>query len=262
MTEHQRQLLSAYLDDALDAAEASEFFAILEGSAGNPQLAQTVQTYVAIGEAMRGKAAAQTTGIASRVSQALRDEPLPLPVPQAQGASFESHGENILRMSKRRTRGWQWVVRSVAMAATAAAVAIGGMRLLNSDVDTDPNLLAATQPAKAELASPAQLRQNKPSRATATIADGGDVESPLARRAEPISPTTLQVEHLPVPTLVSMQVYTGTESGQSTQEWDRLQPNVEARVQAYFLQHSEVTRNSVRGMLPYARLVGYESARD
>ena len=262
MTEHQRQLLSAYLDDALDAAEASEFRAMLEGSAGNPQLAQTVQTYVAIGEAMRGKAAEHTTSIASRVSQVLRDEPLPMPVLQAQGAPLESHGADILRRSKGRMPGWQRVVRSVAMAATVAAVAIGGMRLFNSDVDPDPNVLAATQPAKAELDSLAQLTQIKPSRATATIADGGYVETPSARRAEPISPPTLEVEHLPVPNLVSTELYKGTESGQSTQEWDRLQPTVEARVQAYFLQHSEVTRNSVRGMLPYARLVGYESARD
>ena len=68
MTEHQRQLLSAYLDDALDAAEAAEFSSMLEGTTGNPQLARTLQTYVSIGEAMRGKDALGSTRVVERVA--------------------------------------------------------------------------------------------------------------------------------------------------------------------------------------------------
>ena len=73
MTEHQRQLLSAYLDDALDATEAADFSSMLDSTAGNADLAQTLQTYVLIGEAMRGREAQHTSRVAARVARVRAD---------------------------------------------------------------------------------------------------------------------------------------------------------------------------------------------
>ena len=263
MTEHQRQLLSAYLDDALDAAEAAEFSSMLEGTTGNPQLAQTLQTYVAIGEAMRGRDALGSTRVAARVAQTLRDEPLTADIDQEPGERVAPRAPNVLSMPRRRAPGWQRVARSVAMAATVAAVAIGGMRLLYSDAE----LGGDTQAVAAGAAGSTSARVADAVKGTApTIAESDGRVTQTASTAPTIPLTTLQLDQLPAVTLVSTRPQSATASApsdaQSAHEWDRLQPTVEARVQAYFLQHSEVTRNSVRGMLPYARLVGYESSRN
>lgn len=273
MTEHQRQLLSAYLDDALDAAEAAEFSSMLEGTKGNPQLARTLQTYVAIGEAMRGKDALGSTRVVERVALALRDEPVPVPahIDPVSDAPVAARAPNVLSMPKRRAPGWQRVVRSVAMAATVAAVAIGGMRLLYTDAELggDATIVAGDVAGKTSadktLNGPEQLvdADNGTVR-TVTQSDAAGPRSAAPTLAIP--PTTLQLDQLPTLTLVSTQSQPAAKltpaDALSTREWDRLQPTVEARVQAYFLQHNEVTRNSVRGMLPYASLVGYESSRN
>lgn len=43
--------------------------------------------------------------------------------------------------------------------------------------------------------------------------------------------------------------------------WNDARPEVEARLNAYLLNHNEYLAGGVRGMLPYARVVGYD-ARD
>lgn len=43
--------------------------------------------------------------------------------------------------------------------------------------------------------------------------------------------------------------------------WNDARPQVEARLNAYLLNHNEYLARGVRGMLPYARVVGYD-ARD
>jgi hypothetical protein len=43
--------------------------------------------------------------------------------------------------------------------------------------------------------------------------------------------------------------------------WNDARPAVEARLNAYLLNHNEYLAGGVRGMLPYARVVGYD-ARD
>lgn len=251
MTEHQRQLLSAYLDDALDATEAAEFSSMLDSTAGNADLAQTLQTYVLIGEAMRGREAQHTSRVAARVAQAIRAEPPTAHAVQVKSESNAPRAATVVSMPKRRAPRWQRVARSVAMAATVAAVAIGAMRLLYSEAELDAgsqvaavNTVSAVSNATANVRLPVKVLASTPANT-----DG--------RATRPVSP---------VPSMVSSQPQSVTVlppvKAHSTHEWDRLQPTVEARVQAYFLQHNEVTRNSVRGMLPYARLVGYESSRD
>jgi len=44
-----------------------------------------------------------------------------------------------------------------------------------------------------------------------------------------------------------------------TLQWDA-QPEVEARLNGYLVSHSEYLGNGMRGMLPYARIVGYDSS--
>ncbi len=44
--------------------------------------------------------------------------------------------------------------------------------------------------------------------------------------------------------------------------WNVGQPGVEARLNGYLVSHSEYLGNGLRGLLPYARIVGYEGRED
>ena len=43
--------------------------------------------------------------------------------------------------------------------------------------------------------------------------------------------------------------------------WADARPAVEARLNGYLLNHNEYLAEGVRGMLPYARVVGYDTRR-
>jgi len=43
--------------------------------------------------------------------------------------------------------------------------------------------------------------------------------------------------------------------------WNDARPGVEARLNGYLLTHNEYLAGGVRGMLPYARIVGYDPGR-
>lgn len=261
MTEHQRQLLSAYLDDALDAHEALEFASLLDSTDGNPDLAKALQTYVLIGESLRGRAATSRGGIAARVSDALRDEPVPARVVSESPDTGRSGADGVVPLERRRRATWPRMVRSFAMAATVAALAIGGVRLMNADaeVGTATSLDVAEAPVNT-------IDASAKSQATPAALDNDTDAGPAAgtlfvSTSKPISPTALKVANLSAPLFTPVISASTADGAAQTQEWNRLQPNVADRMQAYFLQHSEVTRNGVRGMLPYARLVSFEADR-
>jgi len=43
--------------------------------------------------------------------------------------------------------------------------------------------------------------------------------------------------------------------------WDVDRPDVEARLSAYMVNHSEHTGSTLRGMMPYARIIAYDAGR-
>ena len=45
-------------------------------------------------------------------------------------------------------------------------------------------------------------------------------------------------------------------------QWSDVAPDTEARLNAYLVNHNEFAGNGVRGVMPYVRLVGYQSAGD
>ena len=42
-------------------------------------------------------------------------------------------------------------------------------------------------------------------------------------------------------------------------QWSDVAPDTEARLNAYLVNHNEIAGNGVRGVMPYVRLVGYQS---
>ena len=66
-------------------------------------------------------------GFASRISDAIADEPVPAPVENVVAANFGARSNN---KSDRQTRKWMRPVGGLAIAATVAAVSVMGLRYL------------------------------------------------------------------------------------------------------------------------------------
>lgn len=115
-----------------------------------------------------------------------------------------------------------------ALAASLAVLAVvAGLHLTDERRDTDT-------------LSPEHARAAVPDEATAGTGGAQPTAPPLAARS-------------------STDVVQRTERTRMT--WNDTRPAVEARLNAYLLNHNEYLAGGVRGMLPYARVVGYD-ARD
>lgn len=71
----------------------------------------------------------------------------------------------------------------------------------------------------------------------------------------------LRSEQPAAPQTTAVARQTPQESGTALR-WNVGQPAVEARLNGYLVNHSEYLGNGMRGLLPYARIVGYDGEED
>ena len=242
MSERNRELLSAYLDDDLSAEEAAELHNAWRSS--STSLAEVAQGYMSVGALMRGelKRPRNPSDMASRVRAQMYEDMQPdgafsraladvdglsgdaetadyrgdMNAPRADRADAED--ANVVRplfgrlLNNRSAK----TIGSLALAASVAAIAIIGVRQINQ---SDPTLSGSAIAAMNAVAVP-----------SGTVA--------ASYVAQPASQARQQLG------------------------WNLQQPAVERRLNAYLVQHSEVLGRTGRGMLPYARIVGFEPPRD
>lgn len=140
-----------------------------------------------------------------------------------------------LHLGRPRKKTWSvpWApIGGLALAASVAVVAIVGVGNWNA-VD-EPTHLADMTPTSTTFDIPLEP------------ADLGAVQRPEASLVSAVTPPIVWVNHLePTARLSRLQ-------------WDAHEPGVEDRLNAYLVSHSEYLGNGMRGMLPYARIVGYD----
>lgn len=158
MNTSKEEFLSALLDD-----EAGEFERrrLLNELKKDDELGQTLSRYALIGETMRagrGQRISQGTSLLARIQDELADEP--------------AYGESVVEMPTDRPvvhrSGW-----GVAIAATIAAVAMGGMLFLQSP-DRDGMHTVAVAPA---VPGQAQTVAALPTRETVAVAVTAEVDT-------------------------------------------------------------------------------------
>jgi sigma-E factor negative regulatory protein RseA len=217
MTDQNKELISAYIDDDLSAEEVADMCALWDG---DPELAATFTRYATVGQLMRGAKARQLSqsatllqgvqaGIEAPSSEAHSAAELPVNVVGTHDAActnvvqFGPRTEDRAGARKNPRFGTPRVrkfVASLAIAASVAALAVGSLRFLNGQ-DLEP---VATPSIAAVIAAPAVAQELR---------------------------------------------------------WNVQQVAVEQRLNAYLVQHTEVLRHGMRGMLPYARIVGYRPSQ-
>lgn len=227
MNERSKELLSAYLDDALEAPEAAD---LAVACSTDESLLAVAARYRLIGELLRGEAPASAAegdllkGIRARLRDQAFEAPLEAEL-DAFAAQTGTHG-TVVPLAPRRRRRWTRPLAGAAVAAGIAVLAVTSLRTVGEATGpaaTDDDRLAATA-ASATLATAG--------------ATGGDAASHAAG---------------------AMAVAAG-HAGQRVLRWSVSEPAVERRLNMYLVNHSEVTRSGTHGMLPYARVVGYRSA--
>jgi negative regulator of sigma E activity len=130
--------------------------------------------------------------------------------------------EPVVLAPRRRAAGVTWTTgRALALAASVALVAVVVALGLTGE--------RAASPAPAPLAQAPSA--NAPGTLPAVVLAGGQ-PSALQTTPEPAASTRLT--------------------------WNDARPGVEARLNGYLMNHNEYLSGGVRGMLPYARVVGYD----
>ena len=92
--------------------------------------------------------------------------------------------------------------------------------------------------------------------------DGGGAQLPRvagdSRPAVSVAGSASATEDAPVSRVVSMAMQAaGTESDRL--QWSGVAPDAEARLNVYLFNHNAYAGNDLRGVLPYVRIVGYQS---
>ena len=95
--------------------------------------------------------------------------------------------------------------------------------------------------------------------------DGGGVQPPQiadASRAE--SAAVISAPAAPDRPEVHVASVAGRPAGNeaSRLQWSGVAPDAEARLNAYLVSHNEYAGDGVRGVLPYVRIVGYQSVAE
>ncbi|SEA61298.1 Anti sigma-E protein RseA, N-terminal domain [Thiothrix caldifontis] len=145
MNTSKEEFLSAFLDDESGGFERRR---LLDELKKDDALGQTLSRYAFIGETMRaskGQPMGQGVSLLSRIQEELADEP-----------AYEQ--DNVVAMpaaakttaTPSRVQAYRWF--GMGMAATVAAVAVGGLLFFNQP--TTPNAqMAATLPATAPVSA-------------------------------------------------------------------------------------------------------------
>ena len=131
-------------------------------------------------------------------------------------------GESVVRLKPRARRSRLHPLAGLAIAAAIAGIAVIGLHRLDG---------GGVQPQQ--------------------IADASRSESAAAVSA-PAAPDRSGVR---VASVAGRSA--GTEA--SRLQWSGVAPDAEARLNAYLVSHNEYAGDGVRGVLPYVRIVGYQS---
>ncbi len=149
MNTSKEEFLSAFLDD-----ESGEFERrrLLDELKKDDALGQTLSRYAFIGETMRaskGQPMGQGVSLLSRIQEELADEPayaqdnVVVPMPDRVNA----------RVTTSRVQAYRWF--GMGMAATVAAVAVGGLLFFNQPTTPNAQMAAALPAAPANAVAPA-----------------------------------------------------------------------------------------------------------
>lgn len=226
--EKSAESLSALMDGELPQAKAQR---VLDQLLGDEQMRERWRRNHLISAALsaRDSVIVADDELANRVSAALDKEPVAVIQPQHPVSSSWKMG--------------------LAAAAGVAAVAV----LVVLGISNDP----AGAPDVAPLASTTPTATNTPSSSGQIAA----VESPTA-----VSTVGLSTAPAAVTRSEGQQAPGQGPSGQlpsaialTRMTWNDARPAVEARLNSYLLDHNEYLADGVRGMLPYARVVGYDA---
>ena len=131
-------------------------------------------------------------------------------------------GEPIVRIRPRVRRSKPHPLSGLAIAAAVAAVAVLGIHGLDDEGARSPTVAGASSP---ELAAAA----------------------PVAIDTEPAAARVASVSAPPG----------GLQAGRL--QWSDVAPDAEARLNTYLVNHNEYAGNGMHGVLPWVRIVGYQS---
>ncbi len=144
-------------------------------------------------------------------------------------------GESMVSFKR---RPWLVPLPGLALAASIAAVAILGIRGLDDGGAQSPPVAGTQSPPVAGAQSPPVAGASRHEAAA---------ESPLS--TDPGS-TISRIASGAVQSAGSEAV---------RRPWSDAAPDAEARLNVYLVNHNEYAGNGVRGVLPYVRIVGYQS---
>lgn len=129
-------------------------------------------------------------------------------------------GESVVRLKPRARRRGLHPLSGLAIAAAIAGIAVVGLHRL----------------------------------------DGGGVHSrQVADALQPESTVTDSASMAPGRSEVRVASVVEPSAGASRLQWSGVAPDAEARLNAYLVSHNEYAGDGVRGVLPYVRIVGYQS---
>ena len=131
-------------------------------------------------------------------------------------------GESVVRLKPRARRPILHPLAGLAIAAAIAGIAVVGLHRLDGGGVQPRQVADALQPESTVTGSAATA----PERSEVRVASV--VERPAGAEA-------------------------------SRLQWSGVAPDAEARLNAYLVSHNEYAGNGVRGVLPYVRIVGYQS---
>ena len=145
------------------------------------------------------------------------------PVPGADAVAREVSttlaGESVVRLKPRARRSRLHPLAGLAIAAAIAGIAVLGLHRLDGGGVQPPQIADASR-----------------SESTAAVSAPDRTEVRIASVAE--RPAGADASRL---------------------QWSGVAPDAEARLNAYLVSHNEYAGDGVRGVLPYVRIVGYQS---
>ena len=137
----------------------------------------------------------------------------------ARNVSATLAGESVVRLKPRARRSRLHPLAGLAIAAAIAGIAVLGLHRLDGGGVQPPQIADASRPETAAAVS-------APDRSEVHVAS-------VAERSDGAEASRLQ--------------------------WSGVAPDAEARLNAYLVSHNEYAGDGVRGVLPYVRIVGYQS---
>ena len=221
MSEHElEESLSALMDGELPPDEARR---VLDAVLEDPALRARWAAWQRVGAALAGQHPARSGDLAARVQAALESEPRPAVRTPPVAAPVPP--------APARPRRGHGARRVLALAASGAAVAV---------------LVAVV--ATRERTPPAPLAQAP---ATHDAPPGPLAQAPDVQPAPP--------EPLPrAPASPAAPAAPADAAATQRMAWDDAGPAVSRRLNAYLLNHNDYLSGGVRGLLAYARVVGYD----